>query len=224
MQLADQIATEFQLSSTQVSFLTCFNILALGVGNLFWVPLMRVIGKRPVYLISLPILVAANIWSWGTHDYKQLLASSICSGFAASAAEATVPSIVTDLFYVHERGSALMIFHMAISSGLFLEPLINSFVAQYSSWRMACEWMAIAAGATWIVSIFIVHETSYYNREIYRPFTSFGRKHNFAQKLGMTIGYNKDQTFFAVLGESIAVLAYPSVLWSGLLVGVCTGW
>jgi hypothetical protein len=84
--------------------------------------------------------------------------------------------------------------------------------------------MAIAAGATWLVAIFVVHETSYYHREIYRPFTFFGRKHNFAQKLGMTIGYNKDQTFFAVMGESIAVLAYPSVLWSGLIVGVFAGW
>jgi MFS family permease len=224
MQPAAQIAAEFQLSDKQVNFLTCFNILALGVGNLFWVPLMRVLGKRPVYLISLPILVAANVWSWGTHDYKQLLASSILSGFASSAALATVPTIVTDLFYVHERGSVLMMFQMAISSGMFLEPLINSYVTQYSSWRMTCEWMAIAAGATWLMAIFTVHETSYYNREIYRPFTSFGRKHNFAQKLGMTIGYNKDQTFFAVLGESIAVLAYPSVLWSGLVVGVFAGW
>jgi len=77
---------------------------------------------------------------------------------------------------------------------------------------MVCEWMAIAAGTTWIVASFVVHETSHYNREIYRPFTSYGRKHNFAQKLGMTIGYNKDQTFFAVLGESIAVAAYPGVL------------
>jgi len=117
-----------------------------------------------------------------------------------------------------------MIFHFAISSGLFLEPLINSYVAQYYSWRMTCEWMAIAAGATWLVSIFTVHETSYYNREIYRPFTSFGRKHNFAQKLGMTIGYNKEQTFFGALGDSIAVLAYPSVLWSAFVVGVFTGW
>lgn len=224
MQATDQIATDFQISDTEVAFLTCFNILALGVGNLFWVPLMRVLGKRPVYLISLPILVAANIWSFGTRNYKQLLASSILSGFASSAAEATVPAAVTDLFFVHERGFVLMIFHIAISSGIFLEPLINSYVAQYSSWQMTCEWMAIAAGAAWLVAIFTVHETSYYNREIYRPFTSYGRKHNFAQKLGMTIGYNKDETFFGAMGEAIAVLGYPSVLWSGLLIGVFSGW
>jgi MFS family permease len=117
MQPADQIATEFQLSDKEVTFLTCFNVLALGVGNLFWVSLMRVLGKRPVYLVSLPMLVAANIQSFSTRDYKQLLASSILSGFASAAAEATVPAIVTDLFFVHQRGSALMIFHLAISSG-----------------------------------------------------------------------------------------------------------
>jgi MFS family permease len=214
----------FNSATGKFQFLTCFNILALGVGNLFWVPLMRVLGKRPVYLVALPILASANIWSFVTRDYKQLLASSILSGFASSAAEATVPAIVTDIFYVHERGSALMIFHLAISSGMFLEPLINSYVTQYSTWRMTCGWMAIAAGATWLLAIFTVHETSYYNREIYRPFTSFGRKHSYAEKLGMTNGYNKKETFFAVLGKSIAVLAYPSILWSGLVVGVFAGW
>jgi hypothetical protein len=72
----------------------------------------------------------------GKHDYKQLLASSVFSGSASVAVEATVPTTVTDLFVVHERGSVFMIFQMVIWSGLFLEPFINSYVTQYSSWRM----------------------------------------------------------------------------------------
>lgn len=201
-----------------VKFLTCFNVLALGVGNIFWVPFMRIIGKRPVYLISLSILVASNIWSFTTSDYKQLLASSILGGFSAAAGQATVPALVTDLFFVHERGMVLMMFHFAMSCGVFLEPLIDSLVVQYYSWRMVCKWMAIAAGATWVLAVFTIHETSYFNREIYRPFTSYGRKHNFAQKMGMTIGYNKDQTFFGAMGDSISMISYPGVLWSGFTV------
>jgi MFS family permease len=138
MQAAVPISNDFQVSIMEVNFLTGFNILALGVGNLFWVPFMPVIGKRPVFLISFPILVAANVWLFATNDYKQLLAASILSGCASAAAEAIVSAIVTDLFFVHERSSVLMIFHFAMSSGLFLEPLINSYVTQYYSWRITC--------------------------------------------------------------------------------------
>jgi hypothetical protein len=44
----------------------------------------------------------------------------------STAADATVPSVVADLFYFHERGHCMMILHTAISAGMFLGPLIMS--------------------------------------------------------------------------------------------------
>jgi len=100
---------------------------------MFWVPLMRVIGKRPVFLVSLPILVATNLWASKTHNFNSLLASQIVSGFAGSAAEGSVLATAADIFFVHERGTMLMIFHMAISFGAMLGPLMNSYVVQVSA-------------------------------------------------------------------------------------------
>jgi MFS family permease len=83
---------------------------------------MRCVGKRPVYLMSLPLLAVTNIWSYKETSFNSLLAVSIVSGFAASAGDATVPAVVADLFFVHERGTLMMIFHMALSCGVFLGP------------------------------------------------------------------------------------------------------
>lgn len=44
----------------------------LGVGNLFWVPLMRVIGKRPVFLIAIALLAVFNVWSFKATTYRSL--------------------------------------------------------------------------------------------------------------------------------------------------------
>jgi MFS family permease len=142
-----------------------------------------------VFILSLSILVAANVWSLKTNDFNQLLAASALSGFASSAGETVVPALVADLFFVHERGTVMMIFHMAPSSGFFLGPLIDAYIAQYSSWRISCEWIAVAAGATWSVAFFTVHETSYYSRDVYAPLSSYPRKRSFTNELGVTRGY-----------------------------------
>lgn len=105
-----QLSNDFGLSVLDIKSLTAFNVLALGIGNLSWVPLTRLLGKRPIVLLSLPTLVAANIWSSQTQRYDQLLASSVLSGFASAAALCIGPVVVADLSYVHERAAAMMWF------------------------------------------------------------------------------------------------------------------
>jgi MFS family permease len=185
---------------------------------------MRVIGKRPVFLMALPLLVASNVWSMKTNNWNSLLAASIVSGFASSAGEGPVPALVADLFFVHQRGTAMMIFHMALSCGFFLGPLINAYVVQFSSFRVSFEWIAIAAGVTWVVAIFTVNETAYYNRDVKAPESAYGPKNTFVQRMGVTIGYNKDQNIFTAFVNTLAVASYPGVFWSGITVGTFVGW
>ncbi len=53
--------------------------------------MMRIIEKRPLYLASLLLLVAKNIWGCFSHSYSSLLASRILGSGASAAADATVP-------------------------------------------------------------------------------------------------------------------------------------
>ena len=220
------LSKEFNTSTTRAGYLVCFNVLWLGVGNLFWVPLMRIIGKRPVYLAALLLLMGSNVWSFEAHSYGSLLASRIISGFAASASDATVPALVADLFFVHERGHCMMMFHMALSSGFFVGPLICAWVAQEAGWRWTCGLLAIAAGATFVVGVFTIHESSYTRekvnlvslRDAYSP------KRSVVQELSILRGYNSEESFFGTFIRIISIVAYPPVVWTGLTVGVFVGW
>lgn len=207
-----------------VGFLTAFSILASGLGNIFWVPVMRVLGKRPTLLLALPIFVAANVWSAKTHHFNQLLASSVLSGFVSAAAEAPVVAIVADLYFVHERGAKLMVFHFAVSGGLFLGPLVNAYIVEYSTWRVACESYSIAAGALWIIAAFFFQETTYHNRDVYAPVSSYGSRMTYAGKLSILRGYDEHRNIFHVFCDCISIVSYPSVLWTGLLVGTFSAW
>jgi MFS family permease len=46
------VATKFDASITEAGWLITVNLLFLGLGNLFWIPLSEKIGKRPVLIAS----------------------------------------------------------------------------------------------------------------------------------------------------------------------------
>jgi MFS family permease len=152
---------ELHISTTKAAYLTSIQLLFMGLGNLFWMPMMRIFGKRVVYLSSLLCLVVTNIWSYEAKTCGNLLGSRLVGAFLAAAANATVPAVVADLFFFHERGHCMMMFHTAISTGVFLGLLINAYIVQYAGWRWMCGFVAVAAGVTFVVGCFSIHETAY---------------------------------------------------------------
>lgn len=210
------------MSSTKAGYLVCFNVFLFGAGNLFWVPLMRVIGKRPVYLLSMVILSMMNVWSTQVDNFEELLAARILSGFAASAADATVPGVVSDMIPISKRGHYLMFFHLAMSCGLFLGPLMNAFIIQQEGWRWMCHLLAVAVGILFVVSVFTIRETSYLrqrdaNQEIIdAPRTQI-------QWMSVTYGYNKNASFWGSMMDILVNATYPPILWCSVTVGICVG-
>jgi MFS family permease len=53
-------------------------------------------------------------------NFKSLTASRVLSGLAASPVEALVTPVVADIFFVHQRGSRLAIWHTMIAGGVGL--------------------------------------------------------------------------------------------------------
>jgi predicted MFS family arabinose efflux permease len=220
------ISKEFHQTPTRTGFLVCFNVLFLGLGNLFWVALMRSTGKRPVYLVALLLLVATNVWSYEAKSYGSLLAARILSGFASAAADATVPSLVADLFFVHERGHCMMIFHLALSTGFFLGPLFCAYITQGVGWRWTCGMIACAAGGTFAVGFFTIRESNYSRSGVAAnaPASAYPPKRNFISWLSLTRGFRKEESFVRNVANMIALVAYPPITWTGLTVGTFVGW
>ncbi|KAJ5660971.1 uncharacterized protein N7484_000343 [Penicillium longicatenatum] len=220
------LSNEFHQSQTRTGYVVCFNLLAMGIGNLLWVPVSRVIGKRPVYLLALLLLTASNTWTYKASSYGSLLSSRISSGLASSAADATVPSLITDLFFVHERGHCMMIFHFALSTGFFIGPLISAYITQALGWRWTCGFLAIAGGATFLVGIFTIRESNYQretaNTELLA--SAYPPKRTFMAWMALTHGHRPDVSFFRTVWNTLCLAVYPPILWTGLLVGTFVGW
>jgi MFS family permease len=214
------IIQEFHVTQTQAGELVCFNVFLFGVGNIFWVPLMRVIGKRPVYLLAMLSLCMMNVWSSKAVSYGELLASRILSGFAAAAADATVPAVVADMVAPQDRGHYMMFFHLAMTSGLFLGPLINAYLVQEENWRWMCYFLAISVGVIFVIAIFTIRETSYHKRHI----GSSPAKRSQLQWISLTTGFNREASFLQALMDILANAAYPPLIWCSFTIGISVGW
>ena len=66
----------------------------MGVGNLVCMPLALAVGRRPVYLLSLLILIASAVWAAYAKNYNQHLGARMFLGFAAGQSEALVPMMI----------------------------------------------------------------------------------------------------------------------------------
>jgi MFS family permease len=182
---------------------------------------MRVIGKRPVYLLAMLGLSVMNIWSSQASSYNELLASRILSGFVAAAADATVPAVVADMVAPQDRGHYMMFFHLAMTAGLFLGPLINAYLVQQQDWRWMCYFLAIAVGVLFLVAVFTIRETSYRRRQ---SAAGIATKRSQWQWMSVTAGYDRNASFIQPLLDILANAAYPPLIWCSFTIGISVGW
>lgn len=81
--------------------------LLQGTGNLMWMPLIVKFGRRPAYVGSFTLYVATAAWAGGATTYGSELAARILMGLASGAAECLAPLTISDLFFLHERGTVM---------------------------------------------------------------------------------------------------------------------
>jgi len=80
----------------------------LGASNLFWVPLANTFGRRPIVLIALLVLTLTSAWAGLAKTFGSLLAARTLMGVGAGAADALCPDVVGEMFFVHQRGRAMV--------------------------------------------------------------------------------------------------------------------
>jgi MFS family permease len=88
--------------------LLAVNVLLLGASNLFWVPLANTFGRRPIILISLLLLVFSSMWAGLATSFQSLVAARAFMGAGGGPADAVAPDVVGEIFFVHQRGRAMV--------------------------------------------------------------------------------------------------------------------
>lgn len=99
---------DFLSNLSKVSYTQTACSLMIGVGNLIWVPLAIKYGRRPVYIAAFLLFTACTIWCGVAKTFASQLAGRIILGTAAAAPEIVAPLSLTDIFFLHQRGTIMV--------------------------------------------------------------------------------------------------------------------
>lgn len=115
----------FNINVAKVAYFFTSTSLLLGVSNFFWVPLANKYGRRPVYVASYVIYLASAVWAIFDTSFEGFLAARIMIGVGAGAAETIAPITISDVFFLHERGTVMSLYSSFLSVGVGFGMIIS---------------------------------------------------------------------------------------------------
>ncbi|KAF9447242.1 MFS general substrate transporter [Macrolepiota fuliginosa MF-IS2] len=156
-----EIAKDLNTTGQNVSLAVSLSVFATSIGALAAASYSTFYGRRPVYLIALPLSIIGSIGVAAAPNMPQLLFWRFwqCSG--ASPGMAVGAGVIGDIYRLEERGTAMGFFLAGILLGPALAPPIGGLAAQYASWRFMQLCLGIFGLIAFAIMFFTFPETSH---------------------------------------------------------------
>lgn len=146
--------------SLEVAILTCsIMVCGFAVGPLLWSPLSEIIGRRPVYIISLGLYVIFNIPCALSPNIGGLLACRFLCGVFSSSGLSLAGGTIADIWSIEERGMAIAYFAAAPYCGPVIGPIVCGWITVGSGRLDLFFWVNLAFAGLVLVLIGLIPET-----------------------------------------------------------------
>ncbi|KAF7297188.1 MFS general substrate transporter [Mycena indigotica] len=155
------LSLHFHKTTVVASYQTTIAIAFAGVGSFLWVPLANTYGRRPVLLFTTLIAAASSLASGKSQTWSQLIGTRVLNGIGTSSFFTIGAGMVTDTFFLHERGRAMGVFTVFLTNSAHVAPIPGGFLGQYVGWQWCYYLPAILDMALFVMMFFCLPETLY---------------------------------------------------------------
>ncbi len=151
------------MDPSELAVATSFRYIGMALTAVLFIPLAYKYGRRPLYLVSLLLQLAAAIWMALVRRHWEYRAANCLAGAGAVVAQALVPMTITDLFFIHQFASVYGLAVFAQGLGCFIGPILSSeIVTQHgNNWRWMPWSMAATFGAMAVLVFFGAEESTF---------------------------------------------------------------
>lgn len=148
-------------SASRISLLGSLPSLFMGLSNFISVPISLAIGRRLMLIIMMAILTGACIWGKYAATFDHHLAARCLIGLGAGSFESLSPLIIYDIFFTHQRGTAIGAMWSFSGMFSFVFGIMCSEIVTKIGWRWLYGIFACLNGAALLGAILFVPETRY---------------------------------------------------------------
>jgi multidrug resistance protein len=146
--------------SLEVAILTCsIMVFGFAVGPLLWSPLSEIIGRRPVYIISLALYTIFNIPCALSPNIGGLLVCRFLCGVFSSSGLSLAGGTIADIWNIEERGMAIAYFAAAPYCGPVLGPIVCGWINVGSHRLDLFFWVNMAFAGVMLIIVGLIPET-----------------------------------------------------------------
>lgn len=130
--------------------------------NLLLVPIAEVFGRRFVLIMSSLVCLGGTLWQGVAQSYGSFMGARIFIALGMSIGESLMPMVISDIFFLHERGRYVGIYFFALFNSMCLGRLIAGACKEhFGTWR-AFYWIISGfSGVSYLAIIFLHPETKY---------------------------------------------------------------
>jgi MFS family permease len=156
-----QISVELNTTIAALISATGYQTLVVGVTGPIFSALGRKYGKRPIFLWASLVCLVGNIVGSAQNSYNGILISRILQGFAIAPYESLIFALISDLFFVHERGIYTAVINFVLAGISNLTGVVSGPIATNLGWQWIYHLCVILGALQTIAQYFFAPETSY---------------------------------------------------------------
>ncbi|CAK7235857.1 hypothetical protein SCUCBS95973_009409 [Sporothrix curviconia] len=159
---ATSMALSIGTSVTNMTRSASLVVLFLGIGAILSAPLARIYGKRPVIFISTVLsIISYSLILARPKNTNYIYAGRAFFGFFSAPVEYLVSSSVGDIFFVHQRGFHLALWHVSLSAGNSIGQVIGAQIVAHQNYIWAYRYAVIVTSVYALAFFFLVPESAY---------------------------------------------------------------
>jgi len=155
--LIPSLAIEFHASTNLLGMLVPAYMLPYGLSTLFYGPLSDRVGRKPVILTLLAMMVVTTAGVATARTAHQMLAWRLLGGIVTGGIVPIALALLGDLFPYAERGRALGWMFGAIAGGMAFGSTLGAFLNPIIGWRREFLITAMLSGITLAFAIRLRH-------------------------------------------------------------------
>ncbi|RYN52588.1 hypothetical protein AA0118_g10027 [Alternaria tenuissima] len=230
------IAMKYKVNIDMVASLVIgFLAFWIGFTTFFTAAGANIWGKRPFFIMSTVILLATNVWGFFTRSFISLAVMRVVQGIASAPLETLVTSTVSDMYFVHQRGTRIAVWGCMLASGVLLGQTIAGAIIQNISFEATFGISALIFIPILFGMYFFVVETTYYGPRPTMDKLGVDEKHKsvfeleddrepYRSQLAIFRGRLSQESFWKNAWKPVPLIAFPAVLFSTIVYGSYFTW